>query len=276
MLSGLRLTTYRAGTPVETSTRANLLQLNLLPVSSAQHHAPGQHQPERDIVSGVVKLEVNVVVSLFSNTRIYDAFAEDIPLLSLAAPLPVELTAFTGRWNNGAADLAWSTALEKNSSHFLVERSTGGEVAFRAIGKVLGAGSSNIPQNYKLRIIEASTLIVSAVCYRLRQVDLDGTETFSPVVVVAVGKILAAPQLKAYFNPAPDAQAVQVRLENMPAGGGLVQLYSEMGQLVSQYFLDKVANRLLLSRLSPDLCHVVLRDAAGQRLATQRLVISGR
>ncbi|MFC6222766.1 T9SS type A sorting domain-containing protein [Hymenobacter artigasi] len=272
LLPNLTLSTYDStNTLIEAKTGAALLSTTLLGSTSQSRIS---FQASRDFQ--FVKLEVNAVASLFTNTRIYYAFAEDIPLLSLAAPLPVELTAFTGRWNNGAADLAWSTALEKNSSHFLVERSIGGDVAFQAIGKVLGAGSSNTPKDYKLRDAEAGNLGVTTLYYRLRQVDNDGTETFSPVVVVAVAKAVAVPQLETYPNPAPDAQAVKVRFVNMPAGGGLVQTYSEMGQLVSQQPVGPATTGLVLPRLAPGLYHVVLRDAAGQRLATQRLIISGQ
>nr|WP_262905606.1 T9SS type A sorting domain-containing protein [Hymenobacter siberiensis] len=110
----------------------------------------------------------------------------------------------------------------------------------------------------------------------MRQVDNGSTQSFSSVVVVAVAKAVAVPQLETYPNPAPDAQAVKVHFVNMPAGGGLVQTYSEMGQLVSQQPVGQVTTGLELPRLAPGLYHVVLRDAAGQRLATQRLIISGQ
>ena len=117
---------------------------------------------------------------------------------------------------------------------------------------------------------------VATLYYRLRQVDNDGTQSFSPVVAVAVGKAVAVPQLEAYPNPAPDAQAVTVQFCEPAGRGGLVQTYSEMGQLVSQQPVGQATTGLVLPRLAPGLYHVVLRDAAGQRLATQRLIISGR
>ena len=272
LLSNLTLSTYDStNTLIEAKTGAALLSTALLGSTSQNRIS---FQASRDFK--YVMLEVNAVASLLSNTRIYYAFAEDIPLLSLAAPLPVELTAFTGRWNNGAADLAWSTATEKNSRYFVVERSTGGEAAFQAVGQLAAAGSSTSPLAYKLRDAEASSLGMTTLYYRLRQVDNDGTQTYSPVVVLTVGKAVAVPQLETYPNPAPDAQAVQVRFVNMPAGGGLVQTYSEMGQLMSQQAVAAATTGLVLPRLAPGLYHVVWRDAAGQRLATQRLVVSGR
>jgi hypothetical protein len=69
---------------------------------------------------------------------------------------------------------------------------------------------------------------------------------------------------------------VMVRYASLPAAGSKVQTYSELGQLVSETPLNEVSSRLALPNLAPGLYHVVLRDAAGQRLATQRLVVSGK
>ena len=272
LLSNLTLSTYDStNTLVEAKTGAALLSTTLLGSTSQNRIS---FQASRDFQ--YAKLEVNAAASLMSDTQIYYAFAEDIPLLSLAAPLPVELTAFVGKWTNGAADLSWTTATEKNSSYFVVERSTSGEAAFKAVGQVAAAGGSTSPRAYKHRDADAGHLDVTALYYRLRQVDLDGTEAFSPVVVVKVNKAGAAPQFEAYPNPVPGAQAVQVRFVNMPAGGGLVQTYSEMGQLVSQQPIDGTTTGLALPTLAPGLYHLVLCDAVGQRLATQRVVVSGR
>ena len=61
------------------------------------------------------------------------------------------LEQLNGRWAAGAAELSWATASEKNSSHFMVERSIDGWSAFRAVGRVAAHGSSSSPQAYQLR-----------------------------------------------------------------------------------------------------------------------------
>ena len=190
-----------------------------------------------------------------------------------AAPLPVELTAFGGRWAGGAVELTWSTASEKNSRHFVVERATGADAAFRAVGPpVAAAGTSSAARTYQLRDAEAAALPAPVVYYRLRQVDFDGTVAYSPVVTLAVPKAALAPQLAVYPNPAADAQAITVRCANL-APGATVQTYSPLGQLLSQLPAAEGAARLALPALAPGLYQVVLRDAAGRPVATQRLVI---
>ncbi|MGY3089114.1 hypothetical protein ACVWYF_002154 [Hymenobacter sp. UYAg731] len=273
VLSRLTLTTYdAAGNLLESASGASLLSLNLLP--------DGRQEVSFLTTKNFASIQISAssTVALGVNINVFQAFADNLAggIITTIVPLPVELTSFVGKWANGAADLSWTTATEKNSSYFAVERSTGSEAAFKAVGQVAAAGSSTRPLAYKFRDAEAGTLGTSTLYYRLRQVDNDGTQSFSPVVVMTVGKALAVPQLEAYPNPAPDAQAVQVRLVNMPAAGGLVQTYSEMGQLVSQQPVGAATTGLALPRLAPGLYHLVLRDAAGQRLTTQRLEVGGR
>lgn len=55
-----------------------------------------------------------------------------------------------------------------------------------------------------------------------------------------------------------------------------MQVYSQMGQLVGQLPVADAARVLVLPALAPGLYHVVLRGAAGQQLAAQRLLVEGR
>ena len=272
-LQRLTISTYDVNNNIiESKTGADLLSVVLL--GGVTNRNKVSFLASRDFE--YVQLTVNAAASVSSNTRVYYAFAEDVPLLSLLSPLPVELTAFSGRWTSSAAELSWATASERNSSHFVVERSTDGEAAFLPVGRVAAHGNSSNSQAYKLRDAEAGEQGVALLYYRLRQVDVDGKEAFSPVITIAVGaRAAAAPQLELYPNPAPDAQAVQLHILNLPATGGTVQTYSELGQLVSQLPVTAGTDRLLLPALAPGLYHVVLRNAAGQKLTTQRLMVGG-
>lgn len=161
--------------------------------------------------------------ALSTDVAVYYAFADNRPsgLPTIIAPLPVELTVFAGKWAGGSAELDWATASEKNSACFVVERSTGADVAFRAVEQVAAAGSSSRPRAYALRDAEASAQGVAILYYRLRQVDLDGRQAFSPVVAVAVGKAATArPTLALHPNRTLDAQAVTISLPELAHGRG--------------------------------------------------------
>lgn len=97
-------------------------------------------------------------------------------------PLPVELLGFTGEWKAGRVVLNWSTATERNSSHFEIERKTT-ESGFEKIGQVTAAGESNAEQRYTFDDLSAAE---GENMYRLKMVDRDQTFKYAPVVSVRV------------------------------------------------------------------------------------------
>jgi|GEM_PF-6800723 len=121
------------------------------------------------------------------------------------APLPVELTRFTAEAEGRAALLRWATASEKHSARFEIERSTDGR-HFEKIGEERAQGTKATPTSYtfpddKLTASPAHHLTY----YRLRQVDLDGSASYSPVRVVQFDKASAlAGTLHAAPNPFHD------------------------------------------------------------------------
>ncbi|MBF9219722.1 T9SS type A sorting domain-containing protein [Hymenobacter ruricola] len=273
-LDQFTLTTYdENGHMLESASGSSLLALNLLP--NGQHEISFlTTQPFKS-----VQLTAKSGASLLTTLPIYGAFADDKTggLPSLFVPLPVQLTTFGAKWANNGADVTWTTASEKNSDYFVVERTTGADAPFVAVGRVNAAGSSSSTLSYKLRDAEAGALGVAVLYYRLRQVDRDGSAVLSPVASLAVGKgAVAAPQLEVYPNPAASADAVLVHCPNLPVTGGLVQAYSQLGQLAGELAVPNAAAQVALPTLAPGLYHVVLRDAAGQTLATQRLVVGTR
>lgn len=99
------------------------------------------------------------------------------------APLPVELFSFTGIKSGKSVNLDWSTSSEINHSHFVIERSAD-QVSYTAIGKVKSAGNSNRLNAYAFIDAEAAAIAQPALYYRLKMVDMDGSYTYSNVVVI--------------------------------------------------------------------------------------------
>jgi hypothetical protein len=117
---------------------------------------------------------------------------------SFATSLPVNLISFTAKAMNNDVLLSWSTASEQNNKGFAIERSADGE-NFSEIDFVNGKDFSLVRVNYKSLDQNAFDLS-NSLYYRLRQVDFDGTETFSNVVSVTRSSVSAA-TLNAYPNP---------------------------------------------------------------------------
>ncbi len=140
-----------------------------------------------------------------------------------AAPLPVQLVSFTATAQGSTAvRLAWATASELNSARFEVERSLDG-VAFSQIGQVAAAGNSPTAHTYGLT--DATLPGTGILYYRLRQVDFNGTATYSPVRSITMP--YSALELALYPNPTHTAATLAGA-----KAGATVQVFDALGRLV--------------------------------------------
>ena len=95
--------------------------------------------------------------------------------------LPVELLNFTAEKVKNQVHLSWTTASEKNTRHFIVQR-LANSVDFEDIGNVVkAAGFSQTRKDYSL---DDFTPNEGINYYRLKQVDLDNTYSYSDIVSV--------------------------------------------------------------------------------------------
>ncbi len=139
------------------------------------------------------------------------------------AALPVELTAFTAKASGQSTLLTFSTATESNNSHFVIER--GADVrTFSGIGQVRGAGTTQEPQSYTFTDEKP---LSGTNYYRLRQVDYDGTESFSQVLSVVFGK-----SDRIIIAPSPATDRVRILLEEAPGRETYWKVYDNMGREV--------------------------------------------
>ncbi|RMH68818.1 MAG: hypothetical protein D6685_01785 [Bacteroidetes bacterium] len=119
----------------------------------------------------------------------------------VAGALPVELTAFEGRVEGQTVRLIWSTASETNNAGFEVEQAlvtAAGPGAWRQIGYVAGAGTTDTPQTYTYPVAAVEPGVYR---YRLKQVDYDGTFAYSPEVEVQIQPAGAHYLSPAHPNP---------------------------------------------------------------------------
>ncbi|WP_369811078.1 T9SS type A sorting domain-containing protein [Hymenobacter aranciens] len=155
---------------------------------------------------------------------------------SVDNPLPVELTRFTATAQASSVATAWSTASEKNSAYFEVERSADGRT-FTPIGRVEAAGFSSTPRSYSLRDAQP---LPGLSYYRLRLVDADATFSYSPVVAVRFTGKADAPTVVAYPNPS-QGSGFRLAATNLPAGRATVLLTDAFGRRVGQQVVDFTA-----------------------------------
>jgi hypothetical protein len=146
-------------------------------------------------------------------------------------PLPVELLYLNAKANKLDAIVRWSTASEVNCRGFAIERSMDG-TTFTEINFVKGAGNSNNTALYSYQDVDVFTK-TQLVYYRLKQVDFDGSYTYSDVVNVKQEQIQTE-QIAVYPNPI--VNDVTVELESLKAGNAEIMITDITGKLI-----DKVA-----------------------------------
>lgn len=101
-----------------------------------------------------------------------------------AGSLPVELTSFTAKANLNAVSMSWNTASEVNNRGFEIQRNAGS--GFATIGFVQGHGTSAQPNSYSF---VDQNVAAGHYTYRLKQLDFQGTYSFSSEVSVEVSPV---------------------------------------------------------------------------------------
>lgn len=125
-------------------------------------------------------------------------------VVSVSGPLPVELLDFYYEQRNGAVQLFWVTATEKNSDYFTIERSLDG-VHYTELAKKPGAGDSRTRQHYSHEDVNPFT---GLNYYRLRQTDRDGASLTFPVISV---NIASGTEELVFPNPVDKAGVLTIR-----------------------------------------------------------------
>ena len=195
--------------------------------------------------------------TLVTLTAIDFSGAQDIDqyrfFITVDQSLPVELAGFQAQLTDkGQVDLSWQTLRETNNDHFVVERSKDGRT-FSEVGVVAGPRESRTEQAYTFR---DQRPLPGQNFYRLRQVDQDGTTTFSRVIPIEVNKGLTL-----YPNPTKD----QLSLAGFT--GGRVDIYDSRGRRLLGKNLPK-DGALDVTELAPG--RYLLRTDAGSRWWVKR------
>lgn len=106
------------------------------------------------------------------------------PCNCLTQLLPMELLDFKATLQESSAVLNWATISETNTSYFIIERSQDA-VSWETISQIEGAGNS---QNLKTYSIYDSSPLENISYYRLKQVDDNGSYTYSKIESVSLNK----------------------------------------------------------------------------------------
>ncbi|HQJ45479.1 MAG TPA: T9SS type A sorting domain-containing protein, partial [Ignavibacteriaceae bacterium] len=141
--------------------------------------------------------------------------------------IPVELTSFTAIANGTEVELNWQTATETNNQGFEIERmSENGQ--FEKIGYVAGYGTTTESKTYSFT---DSKLSEGKYTYRLKQIDYDGTFSYSNEVNVEVELPIEYSLEQNYPNPFNPGTTIKY---SIPADGFVkLSVYNLLGEEVA-------------------------------------------
>ncbi|SDY20855.1 T9SS type A sorting domain-containing protein [Hymenobacter psychrophilus] len=153
-------------------------------------------------------------------------------LSEFTAPLPVTLTAFDAKRVGKNAEITWETVNELNSRGYELQVSNDGR-NYRALTFVPSA-SPNSNQLLRYRYIDTEAGKTGVRYYRLRQIDLDGTDHYYAPKVVTFdgGAELAKAEVRAFPNPF--GEVLTLTANTSVAGPAQLSVTDMTGRVVSQ------------------------------------------
>ncbi len=204
--------------------------------------------------------------------RMYSIWFKEFRYIG-ALMLPIQLSDFKAAMVKANVQLNWISDVERNTRHFVVERSIDGK-SFQEIGTVAAAGNSDVKRNYSYTDTKSGSY-TGMFYYRLRTVDMDGRASYSDIRSVRAASATTANTvaISTYPNPTVDAlniaipanwQGKKVTFEIFNVNGMLVQsvVNSHAGQV----------EHIQVTALSRGL--YIVKATAGELSASQRIVKS--
>lgn len=202
--------------------------------SRTAHYTAGNWQLGNAGIAGT-----DSVVGRYSRSQAgYSSFSPFTVSNGFGGGLPVTWLSFKASLLNGESHLQWTTASETNNSHFVVEHSRNGQV-FTALQQLPAAGNSTVSRTYSYVHQQPTE---GANYYRIKQVDRDGSFTYSAVQMLQVQPAA----LVASIAPNPVAGILTLRLSKAYSKPLKYTVVSSTGSVLMQGSMASGSNQLSL------------------------------
>ena len=186
-----------------------------------------------------------------------------------AHSLPLSLTTFTAQLINDRTVLSWTTDMELNASHFVIERSIDG-TEYDDAGIVFTQGQGQLHREYNFSD-NLSGIKARVIYYRLKMVDLDAEYNFSDVLQVRMINGVEASSLSVYPNPVQNELRVTIP-DSWQNKAVSYCIYNMQGNLLVQRSRSNAGQTesLLISDLPAG--NYVIRTAYGSQEAIKQFI----
>jgi len=170
----------------------------------------------------------NVVVNNFQTTIL------DVELIPNF--VPVELISFTAESEGDDVILNWQTATEANNSGFEILRCAQNDrMGWKTIGYKQGNGTTTEPMSYTFT---DENIDPDSYQYRLKQIDFDGSFTYSDIIEVEVNSLTEFALEQNYPNPFNPTTKIKFTIPSVIASG------TKQSQLVTLKVYDILGNEV--------------------------------
>ncbi len=184
--------------------------------------------------------------------------------------VPVELSSFTAEFKDNIVSLRWSTATETNNKGFELQRKTESS-GWSSIAFIKGHGTTTESFSYSFTDNSVNS---GKYFYRLKQIDFDGTISYSKIIDIDINKIFDFSLEQNYPNPFNPVTKISFSIPR----DGMVNLsvYNVLGEKVA-VLVDEIRNAgnhsidFNASELASGI--YVYRLQAGSYIATKKMML---
>ncbi len=189
---------------------------------------------------------------------------------SVQFQLPLVLFSFDATLNNKSVNLNWVTGMEKELSHFIVERSTNG-TDYDQIAMVVAEGNTSVKKQYTFSDPKA-TGVKGVIYYRLKMVDMAGRFQNSQVRLIRMGaEETTGTGISTYPNPVSSELRITLPMkwQNQPVS---FTLYNANGQVVKQVSAIQASQTETVNVNELHAGLYIVKAVSGNESAVQRIV----
>ncbi len=172
--------------------------------------------------------------------------------------LPVNFVSFVAEKMDKKVNLRWHVANEIRNDHYEIEYSADGS-KFSRIGTVSGTNGAQTDYSY----LHSSPSYTSKNYYRLKQVDVDGRYTFSPVRIVTF-----TPENTISISPNPASDFIRINSSQYPLS---VTIYDAMGRRMTSQVLTDGTGQINISRY-PKGTYMLVAESKGVKVVNRKII----